>query len=168
MMKIWDTILDSQVGNLHLAPGLLPLKNPIDAAGIFMTRFHPPTSEQKKSNGTRPWQITRFGKVMFNNRRLNSNRGERNIPLADSTSCLCFSNSFHIGTFLGMFQGSVLILLIKQMILILVRIGWGFWTLQLQYIHLEQNLPSNQIQCVGVSYRWVGGGPNHLKMIHLK
>lgn len=55
-MKIC-AILNGRVGSVHLVPGLLPPKNPIDAAGIFMTRFHPPTSVRKKSNGTRPCHI---------------------------------------------------------------------------------------------------------------
>jgi len=76
MMNIC-TILDRQVGNVHFGTRVFcRSKIPFDAAGIFMTRFHPPTSEQKKSNGTRPWQITRFGKEMFNNRRI-SPTGEK-------------------------------------------------------------------------------------------
>ena len=135
-----------QVGNVHFGNRVFC---PSMLSGIFMTRFHPPTSEQKKSNGTQPWHITRFGKVMFNNRRVSPTGEFWNIPLAHSTSCLCFGNPFILVflKYLG-YVPRVCWNFMKQkiIILILVRIGMRILDIAITIYTYISNIICHQIR----------------------
>ena len=125
-------------------------------------------TEEIKRNSTLAW-CARFGKEIFQQSKRKLQQGRKEHTPGRLNQLFMVWQSFHIGIFY--FRD-------------VPRVCWNFvndpdfgenWVRILDiaitiytYIHLEHNLPSNQIQCVGVSHRWVGGGPNHLKMIHLE